>query len=54
MTNVEYLKKYWFRNMFCCKKAIKLKKPWQINKFVEELMDPFKNTDDYHYMNNKK
>jgi hypothetical protein len=43
MKNVESSRKNWFEKFFCQKKEQRIIDPMNINKFVGELMDPFKN-----------
>jgi hypothetical protein len=47
MKNVESSRKNWFDRFFCQKKTSKVIDPMSINKFVGELMDPFKNQEEY-------
>ena len=41
MSNVEYLKKNWFQRIFLQKISMNIIEPNKLNKFVEELLDPF-------------
>jgi hypothetical protein len=39
--NAETIKNNWFISTFCCARVLNLKKPTQINSFINEIMDPF-------------
>jgi hypothetical protein len=39
--NAETIKNNWFVSTFCCARVLNLKKPTQINSFINEIMDPF-------------
>jgi hypothetical protein len=40
--NAEIIKNNWFLSTFCWKRVLNLKKPAQINSFISEIMDPFR------------
>lgn len=40
--NAEIIKNNWFLSTFCFKRVLNLKKPAQINSFISEIMDPFR------------
>ena len=40
--NAETIKNNWFISTFCCARVLNLKKPAQINSFIIEIMDPFR------------
>ena len=46
MENAEIQKKNWFRRIFCCKYVLPIKDPLTLNKFINGIMDPFKDVDE--------
>ena len=40
--NAEIIKNNWFLSTFCCKRILNIKKPSQLNSFISDIMDPFK------------
>ena len=45
IANVEILRKHWFQRIFLRQMSLNIVEPTTINKFVEELMDPFRDPD---------
>jgi hypothetical protein len=45
--NAEIKKHHWFIGWFCCNKALNLKDPESINRFISGIMDPFKDKEEY-------
>jgi hypothetical protein len=45
--NAEIMKQHWFIGGLFCSKALNLKEPESINKFISGIMDPFKDKEDY-------
>lgn len=46
MENAEIRKKNWFRRIFCCRYVLPIKDPLTLNKFINGIMDPFKDVDE--------
>jgi hypothetical protein len=46
MENAEIQKKNWFRRIFCCRYVLPVKDPLTLNKFINDIMDPFKDVDE--------
>jgi hypothetical protein len=44
--NAEIQKKNWFRRIFCCRYVLPIKDPLTLNKFINGIMDPFKDADE--------
>jgi hypothetical protein len=44
--NAEIRNNHWVISSFCCNKALNLKDPESINKFITGIMDPFKDKED--------
>jgi hypothetical protein len=44
--NAEIRNKHWFLNIFCWGKALNLKDPEKLNKFISGIMDPFKDKEE--------
>ena len=44
--NAEVMKQHWFIGSICCNKALNLKDPENINKFIMGIMDPFKDKEE--------
>jgi hypothetical protein len=44
--NAEIIKQHWFISSICCNKALNLKDPENINKFIMGIMDPFKDKEE--------
>lgn len=44
--NAEVIKNNWFLSKFCCSKALNLKEPEKINRFISGIMDPFKDKEE--------
>jgi hypothetical protein len=44
--NAEVVKNNWFLSNFCCNKALNLKEPEKINRFIGGIMDPFKDKEE--------
>ncbi len=44
--NAEIMKQHWMISSICCNKALNLKDPENINKFIMGIMDPFKDKEE--------
>ena len=44
--NAEIQKKNWFRRIFCFSSSLPIKDPLTLNKFINGIMDPFKDADE--------
>ena len=53
MENAEIQKKNWFRHIFCCSYILPIKDPLTLNKFINGIMDPFKDDDEKQQRDNK-
>ena len=51
MENAEIQKKNWFRHIFCCRYILPIRDPLNLNKFINGIMDPFKDIDEKQKIN---
>ena len=52
--NAEIIKNNWFISTFCCKRILNIKKPSQLNMFINDIMDPFNDHSENDKINSNK